>query len=274
VGAEKHVTFEIQAIKNGNWLRLLRRLCHCGIRDQFSAHRGAQAALIAVLALTLWVGEAQGSVIITSPELRVAPSAHKPFAIRIESDEPPSSQVKLLVRGLPPGAHLSEGGMFGPGVWVVPLNAIPTLTVRAPAKTSRNDLRLTLVTLDGKLLAETKVALVIAPDSAADDRKPVAAPPVKHMTDGEREAATQLLRRGDQSLRDGNVAAAQEFYRRAANYGSAEAAMALGSTYDPIEIARMKAVGLRPNPALAKEWYERARELGARESDARLGRLQ
>jgi hypothetical protein len=240
------------------------RLWDCGIRAR---------VLLTLLAFTIFTGQVRRSVIVTSPELRVAPSTDKQFDIHVESGEPASSQVKLLVRGLAPGVSLSEGRVFGQGVWVVPLNDIPRLKVLAPADTSRSDLNLALVTLDGKLLAEARVVLFITPQISIDEQKPVAARPFKRMAEAERESAMILLRRGDQSIKEGNIAAAQQFYRRAADYGLAEAATALGTTYDPTELARMKAVGVRPDPALARQWYEKARELGAHDTDARVGRL-
>src|SRR5262249_53413484 len=42
-----------------------------------------------------------------------------------------------------------------------------------------------------------------------------------------------LIRRGKNLLNDGDFAAARVLFERAANAGSAEAALALGSTYDP-----------------------------------------
>jgi TPR repeat protein len=93
------------------------------------------------------------------------------------------------------------------------------------------------------------------------------------MTTFERENAIKLLDRGHESLRIGNVAVAQKFYQRAAERGLAEAAIALGATYDPRELARMK-LDVEPNLAMAKQWYEKARELGSIEADTKLRQLR
>ena len=37
----------------------------------------------------------------------------------------------------------------------------------------------------------------------------------------------------------------------------------MGSTFDSVELMRMKAVGVKPDEAEARRWYEKARELGA-----------
>jgi TPR repeat protein len=81
------------------------------------------------------------------------------------------------------------------------------------------------------------------------------------------------MSRATSLLSDGNIAAARLFFERASEEGMAEGALALGGTYDERELATMKALGLKPDPRLARRWYERARELGSRDAEARLSRL-
>jgi hypothetical protein len=226
---------------------------------------------IGLLALLLLGGQASGLAIIASPELWVRPETRAPLAIRIVAREPVPPQTMLLVRGLAASVRLSEGRVFGPGVWVIPFPSISRLTVQAPAETSRNDLTLTLVTPDGRELAEAHLTLFIAPPTFRDE--PVAAVPLNVPTEAEREAILKLLDRGRESIKAGNVAVAQKFFERAADRGLAEAALALGATYDPAELAKIGAVGVQANPALARKWYERARTLGAADAEARLSRL-
>ena len=70
-----------------------------------------------------------------------------------------------------------------------------------------------------------------------------------------------------------DFSAAQHFYKRAAEIGLPEAALALARTFDPGELARHGAVGLQPNPEVARTWYEKARALGSTDADAYLLRL-
>ena len=49
--------------------------------------------------------------------------------------------------------------------------------------------------------------------------------------------------------------------------------MALATTYDPNELAKLKVVGLQGNAAAARTWYDRAAQLGAAEAGERLHRL-
>jgi TPR repeat protein len=88
--------------------------------------------------------------------------------------------------------------------------------------------------------------------------------PTKGSSHGSMEAATvsgetaALMARGQEFLALGDISAARLFYERAAESGSARAMTALGTTYDPDFLARIKAVGIRPDPALAAEWYRKA----------------
>jgi TPR repeat protein len=87
------------------------------------------------------------------------------------------------------------------------------------------------------------------------------------------DRATRLVGRGDQMMQEGDVAGARLFYERAVDIGFAKAAIALAETYDPGELGRWPVRGLQPNVELARQWYERALQLGAPEAGERLRRL-
>ena len=82
-----------------------------------------------------------------------------------------------------------------------------------------------------------------------------------------------FVTRGTSLLDEGNVAGARQFFERAAEAGLPEGAMALGTTYDPHELARLKVHGLRPDVATARRWYEKARDLGSAQALDHLARL-
>ena len=111
----------------------------------------------------------------------------------------------------------------------------------------------------------------------AAQAQPAAAPPeptagALGLSGAGRDQALKHMARGDALLKDGNVSAARLFYERAAAQGWGPAALALGATYDAIELSRMGAFGVAADPAKARAWYEKARDLGAPEALARLGR--
>jgi len=54
---------------------------------------------------------------------------------------------------------------------------------------------------------------------------------------------------------------------------TAEAALALGATYDPLVLRQLKAYGFAPDAAMARSWYEKAAELGSPAAPRRLEML-
>jgi hypothetical protein len=86
------------------------------------------------------------------------------------------------------------------------------------------------------------------------------------------EIAT-LVKRGQDFIADGDLAAARLLLRRAAEAGSAEAALTLGTTYDPVMLRRIGAIGATADPAQARQWYQRAAELGSTAASQQLAGL-
>lgn len=205
---------------------------------------------------------------------------------------PSSSFVRL--RGLPPSVSLTEGYAIAPGSWAIPLFGLPILKANVPAGISgRGEIIISLVAVDGTVIAEARTALVIVPPTMlppaektfpelAPKRSDVIAAPAGRadrsaqatsLSPQDKARATRLLTQGDKYLVSGNVAAARDFYERAADAGLPEAAIRLATTYDPAELQRFQAQGIVPDRALARKWYERARELGAPEAVERLAKL-
>jgi len=63
-------------------------------------------------------------------------------------------------------------------------------------------------------------------------------------------------------------------FRRLADAGNAEAAMALASTYNPDYLAAHHFVGMRGDRATARALYRRAKELGSADADRFLMQMQ
>jgi hypothetical protein len=82
-----------------------------------------------------------------------------------------------------------------------------------------------------------------------------------------------LIRRGKNLLNDGDFAAARVLFERAANAGSAEAALALGSTYDPNVIKWLGAIMVRPDVEKARQWYQLAADRGSAAANLQLANL-
>jgi len=82
-----------------------------------------------------------------------------------------------------------------------------------------------------------------------------------------------LLKRGQELMRYGDLAAARLVLRHAAEAKNAEAALTLGSTYDPVILRELRVYGLSADVGMARTWYEKAKELGSPEAARRLDNL-
>jgi hypothetical protein len=241
--------------------------------------RGAVAILVMLAALSVPATAQQSelSLNVATP-LHGEPASRVRLPIEIHPPEAVQKNSFVRIRGLPPAAALSEGHAIAPGAWAVPLNALPTLTIILPAGVQgQSDVGISLVNIDGGLLAETRTTLVIAapPPPAVVLARP--APPLRvspmPLPPAEKERALVLHKMGMEQLELGNVNAARRFFERAAEAGLAQSAVALADTYDPDELAKLKVVGLTADVETARKWYEKARELGAAEAVERLRRL-
>ncbi len=83
-----------------------------------------------------------------------------------------------------------------------------------------------------------------------------------------------LLRRGAAMQQLGDISAARLLYDRAAMAGSAQAATAMGKTFDPGVLAEIGARGIAPDPGTAASWYRKAIALGDRDAENRLQDLR
>ncbi|MFZ0720443.1 MAG: hypothetical protein WAM99_06165 [Xanthobacteraceae bacterium] len=72
-----------------------------------------------------------------------------------------------------------------------------------------------------------------------------------------------LVKRAQGFINAGDFSAARLLLRRAAEAGSAEAALALGATFDPDFLRKSRAVGIDPDVARARQWYQKAVDLGS-----------
>src|SRR5439155_20413728 len=77
------------------------------------------------------------------------------------------------------------------------------------------------------------------------------------------EEIATLINRGTDFMKSGDLASARLLLRRAAEAGSASAALMLGTTFDPLVIQQLGAVGVVPDVMQARQWYKKAAELGS-----------
>ncbi len=82
-----------------------------------------------------------------------------------------------------------------------------------------------------------------------------------------------LMKQGQQFIAAGDVVTARSVLQRAAEAGDADAAVALGGTYDPIVLAKLGVAGLGVDVEKARTWYQKAESLGSAEATRRLAIL-
>jgi TPR repeat protein len=68
----------------------------------------------------------------------------------------------------------------------------------------------------------------------------------------------------------GDIAGSRVLLQRATEANNAEAALMLGATYDPFVLRELKVVGVAADLATARNWYEKAKELGSPDAPRRL----
>jgi TPR repeat protein len=85
-------------------------------------------------------------------------------------------------------------------------------------------------------------------------------------------AVAALIERGDELFAIGDVYPARLYYTRAADAGDPHAMTALGKTYDPVILGGAGVRGIRPDPAVASQWYRKAMEGGDSEAASLLDR--
>jgi TPR repeat protein len=81
------------------------------------------------------------------------------------------------------------------------------------------------------------------------------------------------VKRGEDFTAAGDFVSARLVFQRAAETGDAKAALMLAETYDPNVLGRLWAKGVAPDIAMARLWYEKAKDLGSPEAQRRLDRL-
>lgn len=287
------------------------------LASRYLARCNLAPAMLAI-ALVCWAGvpvvaSAQGAggkySISIAAMLLAEPGIETPLPIQIAPGDDLPKNSFIRIRGLPPTATLSEGHVIAAGSWAVPLSGLPTLKLAAPnSGTSKSELTVALVGIDGNVWAEAKSTLAVIsasslplgnqapqtppqataaagppqPDTSNSVTQPetsgagaASAPPSSRIptTPQDNERALGLVAKGNEMLEEGDVAAARLYYQRGADLGLAKAAVALAETYDPNELSRWPVAGLQADVATARRWYEHALQLGAPEANDRLRRL-
>ncbi|MEA2949118.1 MAG: hypothetical protein QOI40_4448 [Alphaproteobacteria bacterium] len=204
--------------------------------------------------------------------------ANEPIPLGIKLDGASGEETLTLV-GLATGTKLTAGAPLGLTGWQLSARDAGKTFARAPKDyVGIMDAAIDLRSPRDRLVDSQFVRLEWMPKKEML-REPVIEPPkpapvkLPASIQLDPEEIATLIKRGVDFLQHGDVASARLFMRRAATAGSAQAALALGSTYDPVYLSEQGVLGLAPDTAQARSWYEKAVELGSVDATRRLERL-
>jgi hypothetical protein len=159
----------------------------------------------------------------------------------------------------------------------------PALATAAAPLPSRDEIALALKTAHQNLApaeaqqptttvaTATPAAAVPVAAVPAAPAPAVVAPPIRRL--GADELAN-LMSRGKALLESGDIAPARLLLERAAEAGEASAALLVAQTYDPAVLGTQDARNITADPAQARNWYQRAAQLGSADAQRRLSQLQ
>lgn len=185
---------------------------------------------------------------------------------------PLAGHSRVRLRGLPAGAQLSHGQVVGDDWWLTSADLGQLSLTLPPEATGRWRLTFEVVARDNPHISATSATLEVKSPVVATLTPPAAALPELRKGEDE-DRAQKYLRRGQQLLGEGDVAAARTFFRMAAEAGDAEAAMAMGATHDPNHLQQFGVRGMQPDPAEAERWYRLALNLGSKDALDRIDAL-
>jgi hypothetical protein len=85
-----------------------------------------------------------------------------------------------------------------------------------------------------------------------------------------RDEIAAMLKRGQDLIAAGDIASGRLMLTHLAEAGDAEASFILAGTFDAAVLAKLRVVGVQPDPAKARAWYAKAAEQGSLEAKQRL----
>ena len=178
-----------------------------------------------------------------------------------------SWDVDAVISGLASGSAVSIGTPAGPNGWRLPVRDLNQAAITPP--------RGFVGTMD--LVIELRLA-----NDAVIDRKDVLLEWSHNSTVAiapfpppllEAPEIKLMVKSGLKYMANGQIGAARLMFQSAAEAGEAAAAFALAETYDPIVLEKLGVKGgITPDVALARRWYEKAKELGSSAAPERIAR--
>ena len=200
--------------------------------------------------------------------------ANEPLSLGISVDSATGYETVMLT-GLAIGTQLSAGVRVSEASWQLSPRNLNRAYVYAPKDfVGRMNAAIELLSPNKKLLESRAVRLDWIPKAKASlpnnhvGSETAGAAAILAMA----PEAANLIERGRDLLRSGDISSARLLFQRLADAGIADAALALAATYDPRYLAQHNFIGVAGDAPKAHAWYQRASELGSIEAGRILAR--
>jgi len=192
-------------------------------------------------------------------------SSDDAFALGLALDVP-TKGASVALTGLPAGTTVSSGQASGATGWQLSAAEAGNAVIRPPRSFAGSmDIIAELRLSDGTVVERRPLHFERAPVP-----QPVRQVALRQL---DADEIATLIRRGEEFIANGDLAAARLMLQRAAEAGDARAALALAGTYDPNVLEQLGVKGFAPDIALAQAWYEKAKDFGSADAPQRLERL-
>jgi hypothetical protein len=166
------------------------------------------------------------------------------------------------VKGLVGGARLSAGRLLDAGTWELSAGEAESAVIIPPSGfVGTMDLTVELRGRDATVQQAVQVEWLEEPAATVQQPPPARLSPAE---------VGRLVKRGQELLGSGDVAAARAVFRLLANSREPQGAFMLAETYEQSTLARLGTKGLDPDSEMARTWYQKAHELGSTEARHRL----
>jgi hypothetical protein len=180
-----------------------------------------------------------------------------------------ADQVGSIPAVTPPPAPATQSANAGPTP-VLPSTAGVRAAAPSP-RVTRDDIALALRSAQQN---QGQVQPDPAPPAAAVAAPVTAAAPPAATRKLDADELAMLMTRAKGMIAVGDIASARLLLERAAEAQEASAALLLAQTYDPAVLGTQDMRSITPDPAMARDWYQKAARLGSTDARQRLAQMQ
>jgi hypothetical protein len=234
-----------------------------GLRDALPHDGGNNSA--ATIAIETKAEPEPSSRLIAEDQRAIS---NEPMPLEVSVDNAVQN-ASLRLAGLAAGTHLSAGSQVGDSSWQLPLDRLKNVYLYAPTDfVGVMNSAVDLLGPDKRLLdrREVRFEWLVKKESRPEPNSsiwPANPAPVQSLNG---DLASTLMRRGQDFLGMGDIAAARVLFGRLADAGIADGAFAMAQTYDRRYLTMHKVIGVVGDESKARAFYQQAAQLGSVEA--------